>query len=145
MKWPWSKPEIKSGTSLVALAQLPGASWGRVDAGTLILDGFSGNAVAYRCVRMIAEAAASIPLGCDLEPVARLLVEPSPEQAGRAFLEQVYTDLQITGNAWAEAVTLADEDAPRGLFGLRVDTVRVMTDGRGLATEHAARDERYAR
>ena len=35
MRWPWAKVEEKSGVSMVALSQLAGASWGRVDAGCL--------------------------------------------------------------------------------------------------------------
>ena len=145
MKWPWAKPEQKSATSMIALAQLPSASWGRSDPAALMRDGFAGNAVAYRCVRMIAEAAASIPLACKNERVAELLREPSPEEAGRALLERLYTDLQITGNAWAEAITLDGDNAPRGLFGLRADTVRVMNDGRGHITGYAVRGVRSER
>ncbi|MCF6329520.1 MAG: phage portal protein, partial [Henriciella sp.] len=99
MKWPWAKPEHKNATSMIALAQLPGARWGRSDPAALMRDGFAGNAVAYRCVRMISEAAASIPLACQNSRVADLLREPSPDEAGRALLERLYADLQITGNA----------------------------------------------
>ena len=110
MKMPWSKPETKNAQPLIALANLPNAAWGRADPSALIRDGYIGNAIAYRCVRMIAEAAASIELISDTHPVQRLLTEPSPDEAGRALLERLYTDLQITGNAWLEAVTLSPSD-----------------------------------
>lgn len=139
MKWPWANNEVKSASRMIALSQLPNAVWGRSDAGALMRDGFVGNAVAYRCVRMIAEAAASIPLACGDDDVARLLREPSPEEAGRALLERLYADLQITGNAWAEAVTLDGDDVPRGVFGLRADCVRVLQDARGLVSGYAVR------
>lgn len=145
MKWPWNRAEAKSATSMIALSQLPGASWGRMDAGALMRDGFSANAVVHRCVRMIAEAAASIPLVCTDEDAGRLLKEPSPEEPGRALLERLYADLQITGNAWAEAVTLDGDDAPRGVFGLQADTVRVMQDARGLMSGYAVRAARGER
>ncbi len=145
MKWPWAKAETKTATSLIALAGLPGASWGRSDPAALMRDGFTGNAVAYRCVRMIAEASASIPLIAQDDAVALLLRDPSPEETGRVLLERLYADLQITGNAWAEAVTLAGEDMPRGLFALRADTVRVMNDGRGQVIGHAVRASRGER
>jgi|GEM_PF-858900 len=115
MKWPWSKSETKTAQSLIALSNLPVSTWGRVDPSALLRDGYTGNAVAYRCVRMIAEAAASISWQSDDERVADLLIDPSPEASGRALLERLYTDLQITGNAWLEAVTLAGETVPRGL------------------------------
>lgn len=139
MRWPWAKVEEKSGVSMVALSQLAGASWGRVDAGTLTRDGYTGNAVAYRCIRMIAEAGASIPLRVANEAVRGLLTEPTPEQTGRDMLERFYTDLQISGNAWIEAVTVDGEETPRGLFNLPVGAVRVMQDGRGYVTGHAVR------
>ncbi|MCH9751790.1 MAG: phage portal protein [Alphaproteobacteria bacterium] len=131
MKLPWSKPEMKSGESWIALAGLPDASWGRTDPATLVREGYAGNAIVYRCARMIAEAAASIALQCQNDAVQKLLTEPSPEQSGQALIERLYIDLQITGNAWAEAVTLPEETVPRALFGLRADAVRVRQDDRG--------------
>lgn len=131
MKLPWSKPEEKMAPPLVALAQLPVADWGRSDPATLVRDGYSGNAIAYRCVRMIAEAAASILFKCNDPRVDALLIEPSPDEAGQALLERIYTDLQITGNAYLEAVTLAEQQVPKGLFGLRSDCVTVRQDRTG--------------
>ncbi|MEM9178946.1 MAG: phage portal protein [Pseudomonadota bacterium] len=131
MKLPWTKSETKTATPLIALAHLPVADWGRADPAALVRDGYAGNAVAYRCVRMIAEAAASIAFSSDDARVESLLVEPSPEESGRTLLERLYTDLQITGNAWLEAVTLAGEAVPRGLYALHVETVRVRQDAQG--------------
>ena len=145
MRFPWNKAEAKSLVSMVALATLPGAVWGRSDAGALMRDGFAGNAVAYRCVRMIAEAAASIPLRANNEAVGRLLREPNLDEAGRALIERLYADLQITGNAWAEAVTLDGDEAPRGVFALRADTVRVMQDAQGHCSGYAVKAGRGER
>ncbi|MEL6826150.1 MAG: phage portal protein [Pseudomonadota bacterium] len=131
MKLPWSKSETKTATPLIALAHLPVVDWGRADPAALVRDGYAGNAVAYRCVRMIAEAAASITFSSDDARVQTLLVEPSPDESGQALLERVYTDLQITGNAWLEAVTLAGETVPRGLYALQVEAVRVRQDAQG--------------
>eukprot|EP00903_Cladosiphon_okamuranus_P003171 g3169.t1 len=65
------------------------------------------------------------------DDVAQLLGEPSPDQAGPDLLDRLYTDLQITGNAYLEAITVSDETRPRGLFPLRVDSVRVRENSRG--------------
>ncbi|WP_084395654.1 phage portal protein [Henriciella aquimarina] len=146
MKWPWQKTETRShSSSLVALANLPASQWGRMDAGALMRDGYAGNAVAYRAVRMIAEAAASIPLACSDDAAASLLASPSPDEAGRVLLERLYGDLQITGNAWAEAVTLAGDTAPKGLFALRADTVRAETNAQGGLTAWKVRQRRGER
>lgn len=139
MKLPWQKTELKSAASMIALAQLPGTVWGRTDAGSLIKDGFAGNAVVYRCVRMIAEAAASIPLRSSNSFVADLIKKPSPEEGGRCLIERLYTDLQITGNAWAVAVTIDEEVGPQGLYALKADCVRVMSNKQGGVTGYAVR------
>ncbi|MEO0550174.1 MAG: phage portal protein [Pseudomonadota bacterium] len=145
MKWPWGRVEEKSAVSMVALSQLPGAQWGRGDAAALTRDGYTGNAVAYRCVRMIAEACASIPLGTETEDVRRILSEPSPDQTGRDMLERLYRDLQISGNAWAEAVTLDGALSPRGVFNLPAGSVRVMQDAKGHVSGYAIRTGRGER
>ena len=61
------------------------------------------------------------------------------------LLERLYGDLQITGNAWAEAVTLAGDDAPKGVFALRADTVRAETNAQGGLTGWAVRQRRGER
>ncbi|NQY98032.1 MAG: phage portal protein [Henriciella sp.] len=139
MKLPWSKPDVKNSESWIALSALPQASWGRTDPATLVREGYAGNAIVYRCARMIAEAAASIALQCSDEAAQNLLQEPSPDQSGQGLLKQLYIDLQVTGNAWAEAVTLTGETTPRGLFGLRADAVRVRLDDRGHVSGYAVK------
>lgn len=145
MKLPWSKAEEKTGDAWIALSQLPSANWGRTDAATLVRDGYAGNAIVYRCARMIAEAAASISFQCDDVAVQQLLREPSPDEAGQTLLERLYIDLQVTGNAWAEAVTLEPGGAPRGLFGLRADAMRVQLDARGHVSGYALKQTRGER
>ena len=145
MKLPWSKPDVKSGSSLIALAQLPGATWGTSDPSALVRDGFAGNAVVYRCTRLIAEAAASIAFKCNDDRVEALLKQPSPDEAGQSLFERLYTDLQIAGNAWAEAVTLEGDAQPRGLFGLRPDSVKVRQDDRGHIVGYTVRLNRGER
>lgn len=131
MKWPWIPSETKTATPLVALSSLPNPVWGQADPTALVRDGYLGNAVAYRCVRLIAEAAASIEMISPNGAVQALLSEPSSEQAGADLMERLYTDLQITGNAFLEAVTVVDEAQPRGLFPLRVDGTQIKENQRG--------------
>ena len=92
MKLPWSNPSEKSSPHLIALSQLPIAAWGKTDPATLVRDGYSGNAVVYRCVRMIAEAAASIKFLASGEDVQSMLIEPSADVAGQTLFERFYTD-----------------------------------------------------
>jgi HK97 family phage portal protein len=131
-------PEAKASRAGAVMA-LTGAGrprWTPRDYAHLAAEGFGKNAVAYRCVRMIAEAAASTPLavfrdgrraGAD-DPLARLLARPNGEQAGVEFLEGLYGALQTAGNAYVEA---AGETVPDELWSLRPDRVKVVPGRHG--------------
>jgi HK97 family phage portal protein len=135
----------KSAAPLIALTQPGDAHWGGRDQASLVRDGYLRNAVAYRCVRLIAEAAASVPLVSEHERVAALLRRPAPDVPGAAFLESVYADLQLSGNAFVEAVSLEAEDAPAALYPVRSAGVRPLTDARGWIEGFAVRGQRGER
>jgi HK97 family phage portal protein len=98
--------------------------------------GFSGNAVAYRCVRMIAEAAAAVPLllykgPAELasHPFLDLLRRPNPAQGQRELIENIVSFLLVAGNSFIEVSKL--DDAPRELIPLRPDRMQVIPGARG--------------
>ncbi len=164
-KWRWpfegrrrlGAPEIKDSRAgpLIAFASGGRARWTPRDYASLASEGFGKNPVAYRCVRMIAEAAAATPLvvfsegvRTESHPLARLLARPNPEQSGAEWLEGLYGALQTAGNAYAEA---AGEETPDELWALRPDRVKVVpgrsgwpeayeysVDGRALRIGRAA-------
>jgi HK97 family phage portal protein len=113
--------------------------WSARDAGAFAREGYARNAVAYRCVRMIAEAAASAPLkvGPAEHPLARLLARPNPEQTGVELLEAFYGHLQVAGNAFLEAASI-EGGAPSELYVLRPDRMSVIpgADGWPVGWEH---------
>jgi HK97 family phage portal protein len=113
--------------------------WSPRDTGAFAREGYARNAIAYRCVRMIAEAAASAPLrvGPVDHPLARLLTRPNPEQTGVELLEAFYGHLQVSGNAYLESASL-DEAAPSELYVLRPDRMSVVpgADGWPVGWEH---------
>jgi len=98
---------------------------------SLTRDGYLRNAVAYRCVRMIAEGAASIRFDCADDALAKLIARPNPDTSASAFFERLYAELQLTGNAYAERVSFAEEDLPRALFALRPGRMHAKTDPQG--------------
>lgn len=119
--------------------------WSPRDYGALAREGFMRNAVVYRSVRMIAEAAASVPIQLyenrhelEAHPLLDLLVRPNPVECGPDLLEAWYSSLLIAGNAYLEVVTLNGE--PRELHALRPDRVRVVPgpDGWPQAYEYTA-------
>jgi len=129
-------PEAKASRAgpLVAFSAGGRPRWTPRDYASLATEGFGRNAVAYRCVRMIAEGAAATPLAVFADgaragdhPLARLLARPNPEQGGTEWLESLYGSLQTAGNAYAEAT---GEDGVEELWSLRPDRVKVVP-GRG--------------
>jgi HK97 family phage portal protein len=142
MTWPFGRgrrgaPEVKDSRAgpLIALTGAGRPRWTPRDYASLANEGFGKNAVAYRCVRMIAEACAATPLVVfvdgtrdDGHPVARLLRKPNPEQSGAEWLEGLYGALQTAGNAYAEAV---GDGPPEELWTLRPDRVTVVPGNAG--------------
>ena len=127
-------PEIQKGSAtgaLVAFEQLGQPVWSPRDYAAFAREGFMQNAICYRSVRMIAEAAASIPLllyESDIEigdhPLIDLLRRPSLDHTGTDFLEAWYGFLLVAGNAYVEAVPL--DGQLRELHVLRPDRMKVI-------------------
>jgi HK97 family phage portal protein len=123
------QPEAKTTGSLLAYSHLGQPVWTPRDYGALAREGFQRNAIAYRCVRMVAEAAASVALKLEddsgaTHPFTSVFDRPNPEQSGPELLEAFYGHLQIAGNGWLEIVTL--DGIPREICALRPDRVRII-------------------
>ena len=88
---------------------------------------------------MIAEASATIDwLAYDgaaedeNHPMLKLLARPNPSTSGPDMLEQIFTNLLLSGNAYVEAG--AGETGPvRELHSLRPDRMRVIPGSDGVA------------
>lgn len=132
MKLPWKREEQKSVSSvMVALSQLGAARWGARSGEALMRDGYLRNAVAYRCVRMVAEAAASVPFVTAHEGAKQLLARPLPDETCVDIFAKIYAQLQISGNAYLEALSLGEGETPQGLQVLRPERMKAQLDGRG--------------
>ncbi len=97
---------------LVALQSMGQPVWTPRDYAALAREGFMQNVIVYRCVRMIAESAASVPLRVhqgrgvlDEHPLLKLLQRPNGAQSGSDLLEDWYGYLLVAGNAYLEAVS----------------------------------------
>jgi HK97 family phage portal protein len=128
--------EAKSAGPVIQLSDLRAAQWSNI--GALAREGFERNAIVYRCVRMVAEAAASVPFCADDPegPLARLVKRPNREQAGPDLMETFYGHLMVSGDSFLEAVSLDGE--VRELFTLRPDRMRALKGARGhpMGWEH---------
>lgn len=134
---PSQPPEIKDSATrqLLALTTAGRARWTPRDYQALAREGFARNPVVYRCVRMVAEAAASVPLivfhkgeRAPDHPLQQLLARPNPEEAGPDLMEAFFGSLQTSGNAYMEAT---GNSAPQELYVLRPDRMKVCPGSRG--------------
>jgi HK97 family phage portal protein len=129
-EWLWKR---RAAERKLLAWHAPGrAVWPSRDPEAFAREGYAQNAIAYRCVRMIAEAAASAPLQVAPfgHPLARLLAKPNPEQTGVELVEAFYGHLQVAGNAFLEAASFEDA-APSELYVLRPDRTRVIPGADG--------------
>ena len=135
--------------ALIALHGQGAPVWTPRQYGDLAQEGFARNAIAYRCVRMISETAAAVPWilyqgagrreqELDTHPLLDLLARPNPLQSGVELKEAWFGFLQISGNAYLEAVEV--RGAPRELYALRPDRMKLVPGARGwpAAYEYSA-------
>jgi HK97 family phage portal protein len=140
-------PDAKASATARVLAweTLGQPVWSPRDYHAFASEGFMQNPIVYRSVRMIAEAAATIPLllyerGYEHEqhPLLDLLARPSLDHTGTDLLESWYGFLLVSGNAYAEAVAVGGEI--REIHALRPDRMKVIPgpDGWPEGYEYAA-------
>ena len=121
--------------SFVAIEGLSSPIWAPRTYGTFAHNGVMRNAIVYRCVRMISEAAGSVPLivyrGEDEiaeHPLHALMTQP-PHNDSTLLMEQLHSYLMVSGNAYVEAVAVAGRVS--SLHVLRPDRVRIIVDDDG--------------
>lgn len=127
-------------------------AWSPRDTVTLTKTGFSGNPVGFRCVKMVAEAAASLPLVLQDSaerfsdhPMLSVLKRPNPVQGRAELFEALFGQLLLTGNAYLEAVGGGEGRMPDELHVLRSDRMSVVpgADGWPVGYEYAVGGRRH--
>ena len=138
-------PETKASAAgpVIAWQGAGRVAWSPRDVVSLTRAGFLGNPVGFRAVRLIAEAAAALPLVLqdaarryDQHPVIELLARPNAAQGRAELFEALFGQILLTGNAYLEAV--GDEGLPVELHVLRSDRMSVVpgADGWPVAYEY---------
>jgi HK97 family phage portal protein len=128
-------------------------AWSPRDTVSLTRNGFQGNPVGFRAVRLIAEAAAALPVLCradaqrlDVHPILALLARPNQAQGRAELLEAVYAQLMLAGNAYLEAVQ-GEDGVLVELHVLRSDRISLVpgADGWPMAYDYVVggRTHRY--
>lgn len=122
--------------SLIAFHAAGNAIWSSLETGGFANKAFARNPVVYRCVRMISEAAASMPLmvrennlELDEHPVLDLLSKPNERQSCPRLMESLYGHLLICGNAYLAKLELQGE--VRELHVLDPEKVSIILDNKG--------------
>jgi HK97 family phage portal protein len=147
-------PEAKASAAapVVAFQGAGRAAWSARDTGTLTRVGFLRNPVAFRCVKIVAEAAAAVPVVVqdesrrfDVHPVIDLLAAPNPGQGGSALMESFYGHLLLSGDGYLEAAGAGPGGGPRELYVLRSDRMKVVpgADGWPVAYEYSAGGQKH--
>ena len=138
---------------LVALASGSGrVVWSPRDTVSLTRTGFAGNPVGFRAVRLIAEAAAAVPLICqdrerryEVHPVLDLLRRPNAGQGRAELFEALIGQILLSGNGYLEAVGEGAKGLPAELHVLRADRMAVVpgADGWPAAYEYVVGGRKF--
>jgi HK97 family phage portal protein len=120
-------------------------AWSPRDTVSLTRNGYLGNPIGFRAVRMITEAAAALPLVLQDNlrryqdhPMMSLVRRPNAAQGRAEFLEAAYGHLLLSGNSYIEAVPGAT-NLPGELHVLRPDRMSVVpgADGWPVAYDYS--------
>jgi HK97 family phage portal protein len=139
---PQNPPQAKTSAAgpVIAWSGVGQPKWTPRRYDNLAEEGFRKNVIAYRCVMQIATACSAVPwllydqsgAEVDRHPLLNLLQHPNPLQDGVSFLESVYANLEIAGNAYIEAVRPRDDQPPVELYVLRPDRMKIIPGPTGL-------------
>ncbi|MCE0504374.1 phage portal protein [Roseivivax sp. GX 12232] len=129
-----SAPGTKASATGPILAQASAGriAWSPRDSASLTRTGFAGNPIGFRAVKLVAEAAAALPLVLqdarqryESHPLLALLSRPNPGQGQAELLEALYGQLLLAGDGYLEVVSTAT-GRPLELHVLRSDRMRLV-------------------
>jgi HK97 family phage portal protein len=140
-------PEVKASAAggVIAWGGAGRVAWTPRDTVSLTKAGFIGNPVGFRAVKLIAEAAAALPLilqdsqrRYDTHPVLDLIARPNGSQGRAELFEALFGQILLTGNGYLEAVAAEGDDLPYEMHVLRSDRMSLVpgADGWPVAYEY---------
>jgi HK97 family phage portal protein len=148
-------PETKASATgpVIAWSGAGRVAWSPRDTGSLTRAGFVGNPVGFRSIKLIAEAAAALPLVLqdaerryEAHPLLELIGRPNPAQGRAELFEALYGQLLLSGNGYLEAVSDGG-GRPAELHVLRSDRMSLVpgADGWPVAYDYTvgARKHRF--
>ena len=108
----------------------------------LATDGYSENAIVYRCINEIANNASRVKIllfrgdqEVDNHPLLDLLYKPSPTMSQVEYFQALYSYLLIAGNNYILSVG-GDNSPPTELYNLRPDRMKIRTGTRAMPVSY---------
>ncbi|MFK5997363.1 MAG: phage portal protein [Rhodobacterales bacterium] len=151
-KSPVAETKTSGAAPVIAFHGVGRPAWSARDTVSLTRTGFSQNPVGFRCVKMIAEAAAAVPaILADKDrryaehPLLKLLARPNAAQGRADLLESFYGQLLLSGDGYFEAAGRSVDGGPAELYVLRSDRMRVIpgADGWPMAYEYSVGPKKH--
>ena len=135
-------PKAKSNPVWPAVVSIHGATpflWSTKDYATLSKAGYENVGTVYGCVERIAKAAGAIEWYAMsgenevlVHPLLTLLQRPNEYSSRSRFVQEVVSYLLLSGNSYVLRVGGSAGTAPRFLYTLRPDRMRVKPDPKNL-------------
>ena len=146
-------PEAKASATgrVMAWGGAGRVAWSPRDVVSLTRNGFVGNPIGFRTVKLIAESAAALPLVLEgagqryaAHPVLDLIRHPNAAQGRAELFEALYGQFLLTGNGYLEAVG-AEMGVPAELHVLRSDRMSLVpgADGWPVAYDYTVGSRKH--
>lgn len=112
-------------------------------------EGYQKNVTVFRAVSMIARSAATIDIDLfngrskrEIEDhaILTLMDRPNPMQGKVAFLEGLYSYFSLSGNGFIEAVGPRPGAAPRELYAIQSDKMKIVPAKNGFPSAYIYKD-----
>lgn len=141
---PAREAKYSRAAKLLAMHSIGLPQWTSRNSAAMTREGYERNAVCHRCVRMVAEAAASVPWlmyqGREElidHPLLALIERPNPLDTSVSFIEAICANLLLYGNAYIESVLI--DGQLRELYALRPDRMSVEPGRNGWPSAYVYR------
>lgn len=134
--------KVSEAGPIVSMPYVGRPVWSDRDYANFAREAFVINAVAYRCVKLIAGSASTVSWllkqgdrEIQQHDLLKLLDRPSPTVGGSFFFEALYAYLLLSGNTYVEGVGPKNK-APKELWNLRPDRMKPIPGRYGLPSSY---------
>lgn len=131
----WSRKDSQAGQA-ISVSRLGKPVWTDRNYENFAREGYGQNVIAFRCIRMIAEAASYCPIlayegkkELAEHDLLKVLTKANPWASGVDVIDAVAANMMISGNGYIEGVFL--DGQLREIYSLRPDRMKLVAGRRG--------------